>query len=95
VPDEIHRLADDLADDVVGVVIAVRTGENNNAEFHGRAAFGLKGCELVSSCTTRTWLLSRQGRAEPEAVHSPISVRVCEALKKQKGQEEQKGAKTF
>jgi len=33
-PDEIYRLADDLADDVVSIVITVRTWEDDNAEFH-------------------------------------------------------------
>jgi hypothetical protein len=33
-PDEINRLADDFADYVVGVVLAVRAGEHNYAELH-------------------------------------------------------------
>ena len=34
VPDEFDRLADHRADDVVGVVIAIRAGKLHHAEFH-------------------------------------------------------------
>src|SRR5689334_18322956 len=34
VPDEIYWLAHVLGNDVVGVVVAIRTGKNNNSEFH-------------------------------------------------------------
>ena len=35
VPDKIDRLPDDLADHVVGIVITIRSGEDDDAKFHG------------------------------------------------------------
>jgi hypothetical protein len=41
-PDEIDRLPDDFADHVISVVIAIRAGENDYAEFHFAYSFWLK-----------------------------------------------------
>src|SRR5207253_5678824 len=44
VPDEINRLSDVFRDHVVSIVIAVRAGKNNDAEFHSSVSslFGVR-----------------------------------------------------
>src|SRR5262245_45436931 len=51
-PNEIDRLADNLADHVIGVVIAVRTGKYDYAEFHFYCVLRRNGKLIACCCTT-------------------------------------------
>jgi hypothetical protein len=56
-PDEIYRLAHVFRNHVVSIVIAVRTGKDNNAEFHSSISrqFGVR---RQSEAATALWIAS-------------------------------------
>src|SRR5712692_10244278 len=54
-PDEFHRMVENRCDGVEGVVIAVRPGENDNAEFHEvPAPCGIAGTPILAQEHTST-----------------------------------------
>ena len=74
VPDELGVLAEHVLGGVIGVVVAVRAGKDDDAEFHHRPVPGSLARLLHSTCSSRS-----TGFASTLSATSAASARACSA----------------